>query len=247
MLEFWGVEVKSGESIKCAPKKKRYLHLSKACLVKPKKEKNDSVRLFVKFDDKKLVLGTLSADKCPQISYDVVFEKEYSDISDLFEMDYPVSKENDKLKDEVATLVPVQDEAKADLKSNAKAVAEELKSDESYDDSLDDPFFDDDFDIHSEAQVGKKREVGSSITTHAPEKKAKLVTPSGGKKTGADVKEGSGHTATLHPPKQAAKIPAMDKQKQVPKSGESVSCKSCSKTFNSENALQSHTKAKHSE
>ncbi|KAK1309642.1 Histone deacetylase HDT2 [Acorus calamus] len=240
MLEFWGVEVKSGESIKCAPKKKRYLHLSKACLVEPKKEKNDSVQLFVKFDDKKLVLGILSADKCPQISYDVVFEKEYSDISDLFEMDYPVSKENgeDKLKDEVAKLVPVQDEAKADSKSTAKAVAEELKSNESSDDSQDDLLDDDDFDIHSEsdksdsedesdedsddevedtpkkAQVGKKREVGSSIKTPAPEKKAKL----------------------------AVKIPAMDKQKQVPKSGGSVSCK----TFNSENVLQSHTKAKHS-
>ncbi|KAK1263061.1 Histone deacetylase HDT1 [Acorus gramineus] len=163
-------------------------------------------------------------------------------------MDYPVSKENGeyKLKDEVAKLVPAQDEAKADSKSNAKAVAEELNSDESSDDSLDDLFDDDDSDIHSEsdlsdfedesdedskdesdedsddevedtpkkAQVGKKREAGSSIKTPAPEKKAKLVTPSGEKKT--DVKKGSGHTATPHPSKQAVKTPAMDKQKQVP-------------------------------
>ena len=33
--------------------------------------------IFVKFNDQKLVLGTLSAEKCSQISYDLVFEKEF--------------------------------------------------------------------------------------------------------------------------------------------------------------------------
>lgn len=33
--------------------------------------------LFVKFNDQKLVLGTLSAEKCAQISFDLVFEKEF--------------------------------------------------------------------------------------------------------------------------------------------------------------------------
>lgn len=33
--------------------------------------------IYVKFGDKKLVLGTLSADKFPQISFDLVFEKEF--------------------------------------------------------------------------------------------------------------------------------------------------------------------------
>jgi len=31
----------------------------------------------VKFNDQKLVLGTLSAENCAQISYDLVFEKEF--------------------------------------------------------------------------------------------------------------------------------------------------------------------------
>jgi hypothetical protein len=31
----------------------------------------------VKCDDKKLVVGTLSGDKCAQIQYDLVFEKEF--------------------------------------------------------------------------------------------------------------------------------------------------------------------------
>ena len=48
-----------------------------ATLGEGKKENraNESAIIYVNFDDKKLVIGTLSADKCPQISYDLVFEK----------------------------------------------------------------------------------------------------------------------------------------------------------------------------
>ncbi|XP_058108519.1 histone deacetylase HDT1-like isoform X2 [Magnolia sinica] len=93
-------------------------------------------------------------------------------------------------------------------------------------------------------ETGKKRVAEAESKT--PGKKAKLATPTN-QKTGADGKKG-GQTATPRPSKQAGKTPASsDKAKpQTPKSGGSVSCKSCSKTFNSENALQAHTKAKHS-
>lgn len=33
--------------------------------------------IYVKIDDQKLVLGTLSSEKCPQIPFDLVFEKEF--------------------------------------------------------------------------------------------------------------------------------------------------------------------------
>lgn len=51
--------------------------LTQATLGEGKKDNkaNESATIYVKFDDKKLVIGTLSADKCPQISYDLVFEK----------------------------------------------------------------------------------------------------------------------------------------------------------------------------
>ncbi|MGD7217415.1 hypothetical protein, partial [Ralstonia pseudosolanacearum] len=75
------------------------------------------------------------------------------------------------------------------------------------------------------------------------EKKAKLVTP---QKSGGDGKKGNAHTATPHPSK-GEKTNTKDKSKQSPKSGSQVSCKACSKTFNSDAALQSHTKAKHSD
>lgn len=61
-----------------------------------------------------------------------------------------------------------------------------------------------------------------------------------------DGKKG-GHTDTPHPAKKG-KTPATDKSKaQTPKSaGGNFSCGSCSKSFGSDGALQSHNKAKHS-
>ncbi|MQL94551.1 hypothetical protein Taro_027232 [Colocasia esculenta] len=77
-MEFWGIEVKPGETVKCEPGDDKYLHLSQASLGESKKDKgNESVPVYLKFDDKQLVIGTLSADKCPQITYDLVFEKEF--------------------------------------------------------------------------------------------------------------------------------------------------------------------------
>ncbi|ONK58528.1 uncharacterized protein A4U43_C09F14000 [Asparagus officinalis] len=96
------------------------------------------------------------------------------------------------------------------------------------------------------AANGKKRPAGSAPKTPA-EKKAKLVTPAG-QKTGGDGKKGA-HVSTPHPAKKEGKTPAnSDKGKQqTPKSAGSVNCKSCSKSFHSEKALESHTKAKHSD
>ncbi|KAK1276980.1 Histone deacetylase HDT2 [Acorus gramineus] len=271
-MEFWGVEVKSGESIKCEPGEQRFIHLSQACIGEPKKEKND-IQVFVKVDDKKLVLGTLSAEKYPQISYDLVFEKEFElshsgkNNSELFsssDEEQPVRKANGKakLKDEVPKLVAAKDEAKVDAKLNSGKVSDDDSEDDdtSEDDELDnetesdrsdDEEGSDDEDASDADEVtpmkvesSKKRVAESATKTPVPEKKAKLVTPSKGEKTGADGKK-SGHTATPHPSKQAAKTPATDKQKQTPKSAGSVACKSCSKTFNSDNALQAHSKAKH--
>ncbi|KAK6936158.1 Nucleoplasmin-like domain, partial [Dillenia turbinata] len=83
-MEFWdlifiavpGVEVKAGETFKVELEAGRFLHLSQATLGESKKEKgNESIPIFLKFNDQKLVLGTLSPMNFPQISYDLVFEK----------------------------------------------------------------------------------------------------------------------------------------------------------------------------
>ncbi|XP_042468273.1 histone deacetylase HDT2-like [Zingiber officinale] len=309
-MEFWGLEVQPGNSVKVNPGENKYLHLSQVSLGEVKKEKAaEGVSVFVKIDDKKLVLGTLSADKCNQIQYDLVFEKEFelfhgSKNTSVYFLGYKTAAfdENDAISDssdgesesdkEIPLAVPIN--GKPEVKPNDKAAkpntqkpetsagkskvkVEELKKDdkpkaeddEDDDDSEDDSEEDesdeemidgeDDSDDEDEssdeeedaapkkAEASKKRLADSASKTPVPEKKAKLVSPGGNQKTGADGKKVV-HVATPYPAKQG-KTPANsgDKSKQqAPKSTGPVACKSCSKTFNSENALQSHTKAKHS-
>uniref|UniRef100_A0A1D1XJ53 Histone deacetylase HDT2 n=2 Tax=Anthurium amnicola TaxID=1678845 RepID=A0A1D1XJ53_9ARAE len=309
-MEFWGIEVKPGESTKCEPGDDTYLHLSQASLGEVKNDKdidkdNESIPIYLKFNDQKLVIGTLSADKCPQITYDLVFEKEFelshnwkngsvffvgyktlmmddgpddftdnSTCSESEDEDIPANEVNES-KNELAKVNA--NPQKAD-NAVAKPIvkAEELKkadeddddddsSDDNEDDSDDEGMLDaedgsddedEDEDESSDEEDeetpkkadGKKRPHESASKTPAPDKKAKLVTPGGSKKTGggADGKKG-GHTATPHPAKHAGKTPATnDKSKQqTPKSTGSVACKSCTRTFKDDNALQAHTKAKH--
>ncbi|XWS66741.1 hypothetical protein CRYUN_Cryun05aG0226700 [Craigia yunnanensis] len=113
---------------------------------------------------------------------------------------------------------------------------------ESDEDDSEEESSDEDQETPEKAGPSKKRSAESATKTPAPEKKAKLITP---QKT--DGKKVGGHTATPHPSKKAGKASAATGQvKQTPMSGgSSFSCKSCGRSFGSENALQSHSKAKH--
>ncbi|KAJ6829036.1 histone deacetylase HDT2-like [Iris pallida] len=75
-MEFWGVEVKPGQTVKCDIEEGKLLHLSQAALGESN-EGVESVSIFVKFNDQKLVVGTLSQEKCALIQYNLVFEKEF--------------------------------------------------------------------------------------------------------------------------------------------------------------------------
>ncbi|THF99910.1 hypothetical protein TEA_007818 [Camellia sinensis var. sinensis] len=73
-----GVEVKAGQPLKVNPEVGSVIHISQAALGEGKKGKgNDIVPLWVNINGKKLVLGSLSAEKFPQVSFDLVFEKEF--------------------------------------------------------------------------------------------------------------------------------------------------------------------------
>lgn len=307
-MEFWGVEVKAGEPLKVEPEDGFLVHLSQASLGEAKKDKNEAVLLSVNIDGKKIVLGTLSFDKCPQISYDLVFEKEFelshnwkngsvyfcgykaemqedgSEGSDMFESeseeeDEPIvaaengkaeaKTEKPKAPAEKAKLAKPDSSAAKNVKdakppsnedddsdeddsdddedddSDDEEMADGVNDDDSSDEEDEDSSDEEDEDAPKNVKQGKKRPVESATKTPAPEKKAKLVTP---QKSGGDGKKGSNaHTATPHPSKQAGKAKADKAKPQTPKSGGPIACKSCSKTFNSDGALQSHTKAKHSD
>lgn len=299
-MEFWGLEVKPGQTIKCEPEDDHFLHLSQGALGESKKD-SDKATMYVKVGDKKLSIGTLSTDRFPQIQFDLVFEKEFelshtSKSASVFFTGYKVFQpaEGDEMdfdsegsedEEEEEKIIPMSKEnGKADGKrqvkidaaaSKQKAVAkdvgknkkddDESDDDESDDDDSDDsdegliPIEGDDADLSEDdtsededesddddeeeetpkkPETGKKRAAESVLKTPASDKKAKAAIPSG-QKTG----DKKGHVATPHPAKKASKTPATNEKS--PKSGGSVACKACSKTFNSEMALQSHSKAKH--
>ncbi|KAL3029573.1 hypothetical protein AAZX31_03G171100 [Glycine max] len=161
-MEFWGVEVKSGESLKVDPGDDKIIHLSNACLGDVTKDKEGlPVALYVKFGNQKLVLGTLSSEAFPQISYDLVFEKEFElshnwkhgsvfftgfkaqsqsesdEDSDDFDEDIPVSAANGKPEIEVKNgIKPDANEAKQ--KKIANGEDEDSSESESDDDSSED-------------------------------------------------------------------------------------------------------------
>ncbi|XP_027346992.1 histone deacetylase HDT1-like isoform X2 [Abrus precatorius] len=78
-MEFWGVEVKVGQSVKIDPAEPSsgYIHVSQVALGEAKKDKaSEPVVLYLKVDDQKFVLGTLSRDDIPQLSLDLVLDSE---------------------------------------------------------------------------------------------------------------------------------------------------------------------------
>ncbi|KAF7823279.1 histone deacetylase HDT1-like [Senna tora] len=247
LMEFWGVEVKAGEPVKVDPTEfDAYIHLSQAALGEAKKDKGaEPVLLYLKFADQKLVLGTLSRENFPQISFDLVLEKEFelshnSKTGSVFfyseedeDEELPViTKDNGKpdTKNEVAKVIAAKSNA-AKANDSKKQVKDLMDADDSDEDDSESD--EEDEETPKKAVQGKKRANDSAAKTPVSAKKAKAETP---QKT--DAKKG-GHTATPHPMKKGGKSPNSDA-----KSG-GLSCKSCNKSFNSESGLQQHNKAKH--
>ncbi|KAI3989821.1 hypothetical protein MKX01_040791 [Papaver californicum] len=257
-MEFWGVEVKPGVPHKVKITEDRLIHLSQAALGETKKG-NENVVLFVNFKGQKLMLGTLSLDKCPQINYDLIFEKEFelshnwkngsvyfSGYKSALGSEFPSNDSDDSDSDDEIPLVasgkpePLEGPKVGSSAAKPKVkIVEPKKDDESEDDNSENSSD----EGESDEEEGKKRSAETSASkTPVDKKKAKMGTP---QKSGADGKKGNvGHVATPHPGKKAGKS---DKSKQeTPKPAASpVSCNTCSKTFNSEKGLESHTKAKH--
>ncbi|XP_062082874.1 histone deacetylase HDT1-like [Humulus lupulus] len=161
-----------------------------------------------------------------------------------------VGKSNDDAKPEaygkakVKLVEPSKDDEDDDSDDSDDDESDEMDSEDESDEDMiegDDSSSDeeDDDETPKKPEVIKKRPTESATKTPVSSKKAKVASPKSDKK--------AAHVGTPHPSKKAAaKSPATtDKSKQTPKSAGQVSCKTCSKTFNSDKALESHTKAKH--
>ncbi|KAA0043925.1 histone deacetylase HDT1 [Cucumis melo var. makuwa] len=263
-----GAEVKVGEPLLVSPGEEKILHLSQACLGESKSKGSEQVFLYVKVGNQKLVLGTLSSEKFPQVSFDLVFDKEFelshnwkngsvhfTGYTSLLPEEYPLSEflRPFSILKKVQIVEPnkVASNSNIDSKKNEDSEEDDTDDDENESSGVDSEDSDEDSDDSLEedeqtpkkAEASKKRPLDSANKTPAPDKKAKLVTP---QKT--DGKKGVAHVDTPHPSKKAGKMPAAnDKTKQqTPKSANAAfPCKTCNRTFGSETALQSHTKAKH--
>ncbi|KAG6516762.1 hypothetical protein ZIOFF_027236 [Zingiber officinale] len=261
-MEFWGLEVQPGQTVKVNPGENKYLHLSQVSLGERKKEKGaEGASVFVKFDDKNFEsLNWLFLSFGYTISDPFNSESESDEGNPL---DVPINgklevKTNDKAAMPNAQKAEASDGRKWLMERTAVMMKMRVPKKRKKLLLRRSVFL----LLHClafrcecgniqkcmlQVEVGNKRPANSSSKTPDPEKKAKLVSSGGNQKPGADGKKG-GHIATPYPAKQG-KTPAnsVDKSKQqAPKPAGCVACKSCSKTFNSENALQSHTKAKHS-
>ncbi|KAL6494884.1 hypothetical protein OROGR_031684 [Orobanche gracilis] len=76
-MEFWGVEVKAGEPLYVAPEDGKLIHLSQVALGEFKNVKSaNSVLVHMTVDDKRVVIGRLSAERS-QIKFDLVLQKKF--------------------------------------------------------------------------------------------------------------------------------------------------------------------------
>ncbi|KAJ7518568.1 hypothetical protein O6H91_21G075000 [Diphasiastrum complanatum] len=76
-MDFWGVEVVAGKPLEVEFGDHSYLHVSQAALGESKggKGADERVVLRAQVGEQEIVIGTLVAGKCDQISFDLIFDK----------------------------------------------------------------------------------------------------------------------------------------------------------------------------
>ncbi|KAE8688713.1 Histone deacetylase HDT1 [Hibiscus syriacus] len=126
-MEFWGIEVKAGQPIKSDPGADYVIHLSQASLGEAK-NKAESVPLYVNADGKKLVLGTLSHQNCPQLSFDLVFDQEF-ELSHNWK-NGNISSEESSDEEEIPLVAAENGKSKTDAKTDVKTAKTDARKPE---------------------------------------------------------------------------------------------------------------------
>ncbi|KAH0861651.1 hypothetical protein HID58_089912 [Brassica napus] len=254
-MEFWGVEVKSGSPLRVDAEEEMIVHISLAALGEKKNGGNEPVRLYMKVGDQKLVIGTLSHDKCPQLCTEIVLERSFElshswKDGSVFFSGYRVdAHESDSYPYRCLTFDNLLMNMLLGLALlEEKKVTAEVEEDDDDEDSSDDEEDDSSDEETPEKKVeeAKKRPAEATTSKTASNKKAKFVTPQK-----SESKKPHVHVATPHPSKGGKSSgsngeSSKQQQQQTPKSANAFGCSSCNRTFTSEMGLQSHTKAKHS-
>ncbi|XP_073147231.1 histone deacetylase HDT1-like [Henckelia pumila] len=192
-MEFWGVEVKSGEPLKVQPEPGKLIHISQAALGEVKDvEGAKYVPLLLKIDGKTLVLGSLSAEERTQMMLDLVIEREFELSHDwkngsVYVLGYIADDQTSgKMKQNLGDVkvAKTADAAKAGNKKEEQPVSHEDEddsesdSDDSEEDSED--YTDGSFSSEEEPpkeQQTKKRPADSAREAPVVDKKAKTSTP----------------------------------------------------------------------
>uniref|UniRef100_A0A0A9H363 Hdt102 n=1 Tax=Arundo donax TaxID=35708 RepID=A0A0A9H363_ARUDO len=173
--EHWGVVVKPGETVKCDPGR-FYCVVSQIALQAGKG--NENVEVFVEVGGKRLLIGTLSVDRHPQYTIELVFEKEFellhtSKTSNISVIGYKFSECERKYP-----YVGGSEDYDSD--------SEEGESSNNKDSSNEDDVESSDEDIDSPKNVEVNNRPAETPLKTAPEKKEKRTTPSKGNITGCD-------------------------------------------------------------
>ncbi|XP_047329028.1 histone deacetylase HDT2-like [Impatiens glandulifera] len=218
-MEFWGVEVKAGETLKVVPEEGSIIHISQAALGDSKVKGKGFIPLRLKIEDKKFILGSLSGDGIPHVTFDLVFHTEFElshdakDTSVFFlgykgevddDEEFPSDSEDESLdsEDELAAvndetlkkLLGTTNGAKPKSDNKAKvAVNEPVKKSEDDDSSDEDDEDDDDSSDDDIPAIGEEDDSDDDSDDDADESSEEEETPKevtrGKKRTAESPKE----------------------------------------------------------
>lgn len=154
-MEFWGVEVKPNVPLHVEPGENMLVHISQVSLGENTNKGNEPIRIYLKVGDQKLIIGTLSHEKFPQLATEIVLERDF-DLShswkngSVFFSGYKVdASETDDMTDDE----PVVASNKAVANSGVKDVKAKQDDDDNDEESTDDS--EDDSEISGDEEEKK--------------------------------------------------------------------------------------------
>ncbi|ONM35355.1 Histone deacetylase HDT1 [Zea mays] len=231
-MEVGGQEVKPGATVSCKVGDGLVIHLSQAALGESKKASENAI-LSVNIDDKKLVLGTLSVEKHPQISCDLVFDKDFelphNSKTQISAAKVPAKDDDDDVFIILAMMMMIyssddDDDDFTTSDSDNEMSEEDDSSDEDEMSEEDDSSDEDEMSGGADPSDDSSDESGSEHTS-APKKTDVVVgkkraikaeAPYGKKAKSEQSSQKTGDKAsTSHPAKQSIKTPA-DKSRKTP-------------------------------